>query len=570
MFVARSNITSVDESGFFSGSKDRKIILMDNSANPVMEYLGHEGVVCSISQNNPDFFISGSWDATARVWSIKSPSPLFVLPNHTFSVTVLALPDNQYLTASQDCELKLWQGDQMVKKTKAHTMIVRDIKLSADKQAIYTCSNDELVKKWDLNFNLLATMKGHTSYVYNLKVTTDYLLSTSEDRYVKVWAGDLLDQELMHPNSVWDATVLNNGDIVTVCADGFIRVFTSNSERFADEISIEAYQKECLVALNEAEQGGVESVDLKSLPSTSQLNSIQGKPNEIKVFNENGVAMAYSYVPNEGWTKIGEVTGQKSKQVHYEGDKYFKKGDYDFVFDVDFEGKPLKLPFNKEDNVQETAEKFINRENMHRGYMNDVVEYLRKSSGVSGTTIHEEVKKPKIYSFQLPFFTAAIFNAINTEGPFKKIQETSTFSAEDLTIIEGILKVVGNVAFYHNSTLKKLQLDFILENLINLENPAFKFTVDVLRMTLMHPTSNELFKGPGGGMKVLTLLLEGFNQGDNVTKTLILRTFCNLFNLENGKSTVLVIVENLMNLIRSAVALLQPTITNAAIKLLYK
>ena len=570
MFVARSNITSVDESGFFSGSKDRKIILMDNSANPVMEYLGHEGVVCSISQNNPDFFISGSWDATARVWSIKSPSPLFVLPNHTFSVTVLALPDNQYLTASQDCELKLWQGDQMVKKTKAHTMIVRDIKLSADKQAIYTCSNDELVKKWDLNFNLLATMKGHTSYVYNLKVTTDYLLSTSEDRYVKVWAGDLLDQELMHPNSVWDATVLNNGDIVTVCADGFIRVFTSNSERFADEISIEAYQKECLVALNEAEQGGVESVDLKSLPSTSQLNSIQGKPNEIKVFNENGVAMAYSYVPNEGWTKIGEVTGQKSKQVHYEGDKYFKKGDYDFVFDVDFEGKPLKLPFNKGDNVQETAEKFINRENMHRGYMNDVVEYLRKSSGVSGTTIHEEVKKPKIYSFQLPFFTAAIFNAINTEGPFKKIQETSTFSAEDLTIIEGILKVVGNVAFYHNSTLKKLQLDFILENLINLENPAFKFTVDVLRMTLMHPTSNEFFKGPGGGMKVLTLLLEGFNQGDNVTKTLILRTFCNLFNLENGKSTVLVIVDNLMNLIRSAVALLQPTITNAAIKLLYK
>ena len=62
--------------GFFSGSKDKRIVYMDNEGNPLGEYLsesnGHSATINSISQNkcDPNKIISGSWDATAIIWDV--------------------------------------------------------------------------------------------------------------------------------------------------------------------------------------------------------------------------------------------------------------------------------------------------------------------------------------------------------------------------------------------------------------------------------------------------------------------------------------------------------------------
>ena len=59
IYIVRSD--SLDQ-GFFSGGKDKRIIYMDNEANPLGDYCGHSKIVCSISQNkcNTNVFISGS------------------------------------------------------------------------------------------------------------------------------------------------------------------------------------------------------------------------------------------------------------------------------------------------------------------------------------------------------------------------------------------------------------------------------------------------------------------------------------------------------------------------------
>ncbi|KGN47578.2 hypothetical protein Csa_021497, partial [Cucumis sativus] len=44
-----------------------------------------------------------------------------------------------------------------------------------------------------------------------------------------------------HPGCVWDAKFLENGDIVTACLDGVVRVWTAEQERIVDPQELELF-----------------------------------------------------------------------------------------------------------------------------------------------------------------------------------------------------------------------------------------------------------------------------------------------------------------------------------------
>lgn len=48
-------------------------------------------------------------------------------------------------------------------------------------------------------------------------------------------------QSIEHPGCVWDAKFLENGDIVTACSDGVIRIWTSHQNKIADSLELESY-----------------------------------------------------------------------------------------------------------------------------------------------------------------------------------------------------------------------------------------------------------------------------------------------------------------------------------------
>jgi hypothetical protein len=48
-------------------------------------------------------------------------------------------------------------------------------------------------------------------------------------------------QSLEHPGCVWDVKFLENGDIVTACSDGVVRIWTSHQERIADPVDLDSY-----------------------------------------------------------------------------------------------------------------------------------------------------------------------------------------------------------------------------------------------------------------------------------------------------------------------------------------
>jgi len=49
------------------GSKDRTAVRLDAEGNPIMQFVGHEGPVCSVVERGQNV-VTGAWDGKAKVW----------------------------------------------------------------------------------------------------------------------------------------------------------------------------------------------------------------------------------------------------------------------------------------------------------------------------------------------------------------------------------------------------------------------------------------------------------------------------------------------------------------------
>jgi len=76
--------------------------------------------------------------------------------------------------------------------------------------------------------------------------------------------GDQCTQVLVHPAiSVWAVSVLPNGDIVSGCSDGVIRIFSASQERWASEEDLREYENQVASqALPSQQVGDVKKGDL--------------------------------------------------------------------------------------------------------------------------------------------------------------------------------------------------------------------------------------------------------------------------------------------------------------------
>ena len=136
------------------------------------------------------------------------------------------------------------------------------------------------------------TLSGHTSFVYSISVLPNGdIISGGEDRTVRVWRGmhrvvlfvryslmlqtrPYIDGEcaqiLVHPAiSVWSVSAMPNGDIVTGCSDGVVRVFSTHEEHWAPADQLKAYDD--LVASQALPAQQVGDVKKSDLPGPEAL-----------------------------------------------------------------------------------------------------------------------------------------------------------------------------------------------------------------------------------------------------------------------------------------------------------
>ncbi|KAI9204199.1 WD40-repeat-containing domain protein [Polychytrium aggregatum] len=361
-----------------SGGSDKIIHLFDpyhSPLEPVYTLTGHEDNVCCLyASRESGRLISGSWDKTAKVW--QDGICVATLRGHTQAIwSVLEIEPGVVLTASADRTIRLWHGETCTNTFRGHNDAVRSL-VHLPGIGFASGSNDSTIFIWGFDGTVIRQLHGHTSFIYSLAVTpSGELLSTGEDRTLKVWRDFECIQTIAHPcGSVWCATALPNGDIVSGGSDGFVRVFTRDPARLADSEALKASGNIPRLNVFESASNQVGDIDKNKLPGAEALERQGTKEGEVLMVKNGNVVEAHQWSMAEAtWIKIGEVVdavGSQRKQL-------FGGKEYDYVFDVDIgSDPPLKLPYNASDNPYAAAQEFIHANDLDQDFLEQVANFI--------------------------------------------------------------------------------------------------------------------------------------------------------------------------------------------------
>lgn len=383
-----------------SGGKDTIIeVKSPNSLatdNAERLLIGHAHNVCTLDVSpKGTYLVSGGWDGQARVWDLSKWETQLMLGGHEGMAvwSVVALDETTVVTGCADKSIRVFDltqgrgGEVMPAATIYTPDVVRALckvpKGHPSGADIASASNDGTLRLWKLNGQQVSELHGHESFVYSLaSLPSGELVSSGEDRTVRIWKGSECIQTITHPAiSVWTVAVnAETGDIITGASDGIARIFTRRSEAMADDATLKEFQDSVKAsAIPQQQLGGINK---EKLPGpeflTSKAGTKEGQVQMIKESNGNVTAHTWSMAQQQ-WINVGTVVdavGSTGKKVEYNGQSY------DYVFDVDIEdGKPpLKLPYNLSENPYERATKFLNDNELPLSYLDNVANFITENT----------------------------------------------------------------------------------------------------------------------------------------------------------------------------------------------
>jgi WD40 repeat protein/serine/threonine protein kinase len=164
----------------------------------IRTFQGHGGAVTSLAmRSNGRLIISGSEDASIRVWDTANGNCLRILQGHAREVESIALTKDGagLLSGSQDRTLKLWNlaKARCVQTYEGHEASVLAVGLTPDGKRAVSGSKDETLRLWDLaTGKCLRTFKGHRGAVRSVYLHSDgvYALAGGDDGKMRLWELD--------------------------------------------------------------------------------------------------------------------------------------------------------------------------------------------------------------------------------------------------------------------------------------------------------------------------------------------------------------------------------------------
>lgn len=383
-----------------TGSNDQHIVLWNPETSAVEALLdGHnQGVCCgAIMQFNEEGVISaeirdalngdivsGDWGGLCIVFDHVSGRPKQLYDKHTTAIRGVAQLTNtsQVVSCSGDKTIHLW--DAMTGNTLqifyGHMDVVQCI-CAISSEMFATGSNDSTIRLWKAGTEgAVEVLVGHESLVYSVhwSTTTNELLSSSEDHSTRIWKRDnngsmVVTQVIQHPSVVWGASSTSGGQVLTCSSDHVVRLWTRNYEMMASieklellQAAIESQTIDVKVAQSSNAAAAAGGLDVSAMPYTHEIHTRIGQREGERLFARNESGEVEMYVWNHGrWEKVGVVVAGPDANAftgssQLKREKHFYNGQYyDYLFDVDVEGKPLKLPYNVGDSIFETAKNFI-------------------------------------------------------------------------------------------------------------------------------------------------------------------------------------------------------------------
>ena len=198
---------------------------------PIRTFVGHYFPVSS-AVFSPDGMqvLTGSGDATAKLWNASTGACVRTLSGHTDGVWSVAFsPDGtQVLTGSADRTAVLWNAftGASIRPFSGHTDWVMAVAFSRDGMQVLTGSCDNTAKLWNAaTGECTHTFSGHTEYVRSVAFSPDgsQVLTGSDDKTAKLWSistGECIRTFVGHTQGVSSAVFSPNGaQVLTGSAD---------------------------------------------------------------------------------------------------------------------------------------------------------------------------------------------------------------------------------------------------------------------------------------------------------------------------------------------------------------
>eukprot|EP00168_Porphyra_purpurea_P017721 TRINITY_DN6254_c0_g1_i1.p1 TRINITY_DN6254_c0_g1~~TRINITY_DN6254_c0_g1_i1.p1 ORF type:complete len:327 (-),score=45.96 TRINITY_DN6254_c0_g1_i1:210-1073(-) len=241
-----------------TASRDKSIIVWtlmrdeENYGYARRALKGHNHFVSDVViSSDGQFALSGSWDATLRLWEIATGKCTRRFVGHTKDVLSVAFSsDNrQIVSASRDRTVKLWNTLGECKFTiieDGHSEWVSCVRFPPTPNApvIVSAGWDKLVKVWGSNTCRLKTnLVGHTGYLNTVTVSPDGSLCASggKDGVAMLWdlsegkrlyvleAGDIIHSLVFSPNRYW----------LVAATSSCIKIWDLETKAMVDEIRLD-------------------------------------------------------------------------------------------------------------------------------------------------------------------------------------------------------------------------------------------------------------------------------------------------------------------------------------------
>lgn len=185
------SLCRINDNTFASGGGDNNIHIADLSGNFIRTLNGHNNWVWQVIKLNDSTIASSSEDGSIKIWNIDT-GQLLATYNETAPVISLAFntTTNQLISGNLTGEISIrtLNHDQEKATTfPAHSGIIRTIKF-LNNTSICTGGEDNKVKVWRLNGQLLAELK-HQNFVQSIELlNTNEIISASYDGTIKTWS----------------------------------------------------------------------------------------------------------------------------------------------------------------------------------------------------------------------------------------------------------------------------------------------------------------------------------------------------------------------------------------------
>jgi WD40 repeat protein len=192
----RSVAVAPDGGWALSGSDDATLRLWDlENGEELLRLVGHAGAVMSLALDcEGSRALSGGWDGTLRLWDLATGQQLLCLEGNGKAIQCVALTADgtRALFAGEDRVLRWWDllNRQALLHLTGHTDAIRSVALSADGRLGLSGSDDYTIRLWDLTSGQeVRRYEGHADAVTSVAIAPNgrWVLSGSSDQTLRFW-----------------------------------------------------------------------------------------------------------------------------------------------------------------------------------------------------------------------------------------------------------------------------------------------------------------------------------------------------------------------------------------------